>query len=236
MTADTTTDAVKLKIAKLLALSASPNQHEAELAMAKVQELLQRHRLTMTDINPASAKTRSAIGQGRQTLVNDDKWKRVLHGTIGYAFNCLSLFAPLDAKASRYHLIFIGDDVSRSVAESVYDYMLETAVRAEQHSWAQFDGYKGGNTRNVYRRSYYLGFNSGLGNVARARRAALDAESQTSTALAVRTADAIAEYVKTELTNVKAAKHVKTKAGHTEASIDGYNTGRKQNMNGGLPG
>lgn len=43
-------DAVLERVRKLLELAKSPNEHEAELATARAQELMARHRLTLDDV------------------------------------------------------------------------------------------------------------------------------------------------------------------------------------------
>lgn len=48
----------KEKIKKLLALSKSPNEHEAQSALAKAQQLMAEHKISMAEVEDKEKKER----------------------------------------------------------------------------------------------------------------------------------------------------------------------------------
>jgi hypothetical protein len=56
-------DRIMARIRKLLALSGSPNQHEAELAMAKARELMAKHQLDPAEPTPADDFVSIVLGE-----------------------------------------------------------------------------------------------------------------------------------------------------------------------------
>ena len=81
------------KVRKLLALSKSANPHESALALAKAEDLLERHRLDMTAIEMVT-------GQKEQIIEDDDplfdsekitKWEASLAHGISYLYGCTTI-------------------------------------------------------------------------------------------------------------------------------------------------
>lgn len=81
------------KVQKLLSLSKSLNEHEAALALAKAEALLEKYRLDMTQIE--------MMGQGKEAIVQDDDplfdsekitpWESKLAQGIAYLYGCTTI-------------------------------------------------------------------------------------------------------------------------------------------------
>lgn len=108
------------KIRKLLALSESPNQHEAELAAAKVSELLEKHQLSMTDIDVLDTKAGGAISDYQVV------GKMKLLWIIDLARGCAVLFDAECLGSSTLHktgMTFVGTRDDVEMAKALFQYL-----------------------------------------------------------------------------------------------------------------
>ncbi len=117
------------KVKKLLALSESPNEHEAKLALQRAQELLQKHNLTTKDIHKEKViqRTFSLKRQNPVPFQND-----LIVGTMR-GFNCEVLYSR-EVNLKYKNLIkntftFIGAPTDLEIGEYVLDYLLITLKR-----------------------------------------------------------------------------------------------------------
>lgn len=78
---------IKDKISKLLALSESPNEHEAQLALLKARALMMQHKLTLQDVQQEQAEVIH-----RETSITFSKrrasWTLTLAGVIAENYCC----------------------------------------------------------------------------------------------------------------------------------------------------
>ncbi|MBY0277923.1 DUF2786 domain-containing protein [Candidatus Binatia bacterium] len=109
------------KIKKLLALSASSNEHEAALAAEKAHELLMEHKLSMADVEAHSTDGREEVCEVElewgKTYI--DQWRDYLVVDVARAFHCKVLRTHLsrDGKKLRgYRFIGKPTDTGASVA------------------------------------------------------------------------------------------------------------------------
>lgn len=81
------------KLKKLLALSASDNENEAELAMNKAEEIMRKHNLSVQDVamDGSGANIESAVVYGQTKSVQ--KWERSLGNSIARAFDGQAVLA-----------------------------------------------------------------------------------------------------------------------------------------------
>ena len=110
------------KIEKLLALSESPNEAEAAAALAKVQVLLARHGLSMSDMkssSKSSVEERSILNKKR--LRN---WESALLATVMKATYTEAVHKPAEGK-----VYIIGREINVATAENLFSYLHETIKR-----------------------------------------------------------------------------------------------------------
>lgn len=116
--------AVKEKIAKLLALSSSPNNKEAQAALLKARELMAKHKLTMEECQAdAQARTvQRTVGVEFTTMT--DSWAVPLANTIGKRY-CCAVFRRAAPRAKKAEIGFIGLEDDFDVCKRVYLYAYE---------------------------------------------------------------------------------------------------------------
>jgi ElaB/YqjD/DUF883 family membrane-anchored ribosome-binding protein len=114
------------KVRKLLALSQSPNEHEAALAAERAQAILAEYNLTMAD---ALKK-----GQAAEKFVVDNElftkaapWQRSLGVAVATLYFCSYLFVRCgDSKDQNY---FVGEKHNTVVAKMMFTYLVDTIRR-----------------------------------------------------------------------------------------------------------
>lgn len=117
------------RIARLLALAASPNVHEAEAAMAAAQKLLLKHNIELRDTRAAQGYTWKHLGTptGRTTEA-----QRVLSMLLCKHFFVeaiwVPVYRPLEGKRASV-LEVVGTPENLEIAEYVHGYLVETAER-----------------------------------------------------------------------------------------------------------
>jgi hypothetical protein len=152
-------------VAKLLALAESPNQHEAELAMAEAQRLMLKHNLSVIGGRRYGFRHLGAA-TGRV-----GEHERILAGILGDHFFVECIWVPvwraLDGKRGSV-LEACGTETNLALAEHTHAFLLHTAERL----WA---GYKRerGLDGNRDRRAFVAGVMTGF-------REKLDAQRRRS--------------------------------------------------------
>lgn len=141
------------KIRKLLALSESPNEHEAALAAARARALLDKYDLSMDEVDiKAEEVLLHTVSTGTRKPY---PWMGHLAADVGYAFNC-RVFRAMGS------MIFCGIVSDTKVAEYVYVYLLRTVRRLHKEHKAtleksgEWESKKGVGAR-VYMQSYDAG-------------------------------------------------------------------------------
>lgn len=149
-------DSVIEKIQKLLALSASPNEHEARLALSKARELMERHNLTQESIETAatneSAWTTEVIHTCGRTPPYD---LNAVLGAIAKIFFVRFVCRTMpDGRHKEYVMFGSADNVA--VAQHAYVYL----TRVFRHLWSEYRVKHGAPTSSA--RAYYYGLQAGL--------------------------------------------------------------------------
>ena len=144
------------KIKKLMALSKSSNEHEAQLAMTRAQELLLKHHLTMDDIKDKEAGLKVIeidIIKGKRI----PNWKLVLAKTLSKNLRCKSIVVnPGDTNYVR----IVGGEEDAEVVELLFIYaigFIESQTRKLRRQVRKEQGTAAGTTD-----SYIYGFLVGL--------------------------------------------------------------------------
>ena len=125
------------RVRKLLALSTSPNVHEAALAAARAQELIVRHRLEGL-LQASEAEDREPIEDAREAPLEVGrrlrKWKRVLAQQLAALNGCVAYTLEVGREE---HLILVGTAADRAATEALWSWLCK---RIEWLSATHADG------------------------------------------------------------------------------------------------
>lgn len=153
------------RIARLLALAESPNQHEAEAATVAAQRLMLKHNLDVRKDAATRGYSFRHLGKpsGRVTEA-----ERVLAMVLGKHFFVeviwVPVYRPLDGKRGSV-LEVCGSVANLEIAEYVHDFMLHTAERLwAEHKSAR--GIHGDRDRRTFLAGVMAGFAEKLGKNA----------------------------------------------------------------------
>ena len=172
------TDAtIMIRIKKLLALSSSPNQAEAEAAMAKAMELMTRHNLDQATIDAHAREQEDPFRKADGILVPkmtiDD---RLIVGILERHFSVKVVWVQRYNSLGRKEsvLTFIGRASAIEVATYLHGFLKSTFAQLFK-SYCKAQGFRL-NAAGL-RESYYRGLATGLHEKLAAERARVQAEA-----------------------------------------------------------
>ncbi len=116
--------AVKEKIAKLLALSSSPNEKEAQAALLKARELMAKHKLTAEECREGQSDNVVKRTVGVECTKMTDAWALELGAIIGSRY-CCKVYRQHVKGAKKVTVGFIGLEDDFEVCRRVYLYAYE---------------------------------------------------------------------------------------------------------------
>ena len=144
------------RIQKLLALSESSNEHEAQVAMLKAQQLLVKHKLTLREVKEFKVYNSPIKERKSKVTFTKGKWKANLARLIAENFGCYHFF-----KTRRTHTItFFGREEDVIVCNIVLEYAvdcIDSVVKKLRYQYLR-DGYSTKGLEN----DYAMGFIDGL--------------------------------------------------------------------------
>lgn len=149
---------ITAKIKKLLALSTSPNEHEAKTAMLKAQELMVRHKLSMKDVETEEQQQQVTMGVSNHTYTQA-KWKPALANVIANNFRCHSIGRQSSGRQPT-RICFVGLEDDVDIAMAVYTYAMKFVTSETGRLKRQF--YKSTGSAKGIEMSYAFGFVRGL--------------------------------------------------------------------------
>lgn len=154
-------DRIMARIRKLLALAESPNRHEAELALAKAQELMGRHNVELHEHAARRDFVSVRLGQAKKRHTRDDQY---LAGLLTQHYMVQGIWIPgYDPESDTVGTVFeiSGTALNVRLAHYVFDYVREFCRR----EWLLFAGRRrlGLNAR----RDFTLGILSGFAETLR---------------------------------------------------------------------
>lgn len=110
------------KIEKLLRLSSSNNEHEAQSAMMKAQELMAKHNIKMADVNPEEQPQEKV--ETRTSERYREGWVGDLATIIAGNFRCRTLLLYAN-KGNTYRVRFYGANDDAQICMQIFQYALE---------------------------------------------------------------------------------------------------------------
>ena len=146
-------NAVREKIAKLLSLATSPNEHEAHLAMEKARQLLLKHNLSLSDIN--DERQRYSLRQLGGCITRRQRHQSsIAHLISKYFFVEVVWDLGYDPHLNRrgWLLLIHGTPVNLDMAEYVYHFLNQLLPQL----WLQYQQ-RTGDFSNAPRLHYYWG-------------------------------------------------------------------------------
>lgn len=232
------------RIAKLLNMSegarAVGNQHEAEAFAAKVQELLIKHKLEMSEIelkqaaedDPVEEDSFNPQEHGIRPRRSRMRWQEDLATAVAKAYFC-RVVVFRDSNRLR----FIGRRTDRQVTLYVYTVLARTAEKLVKQEYRRYKRAMGGaglHTRG-FNTAFLLGFTAGVTKKLEEERRAMEAAMQAagqSTAL-VRLSDAhqaVSNYVRAKAYGSAQAPRPKRSADNSAAYARGVDAGLKSEL------
>lgn len=127
-------ESIENRIRKLLSLSSSSNQHEAELAMLKAQELMRLHDIDSSVVETKEGRvgvevTRSAVDNGKRRVPN---WQKRLAVVVAENFRCKVYSGPGQGLGRSIFMYGARQDVAAAKP------VLEFALRSAENCWGRY--------------------------------------------------------------------------------------------------
>ena len=218
------------KLKKLLALSKSSNQHEAELALAKFNELLTTHQLSMSDID---VKEQGSVGEEAHYMGRKGS-KFMWQSRLAHA--CAQLNNSdiiINTRNDGWSIIWVGkkDDITQ--AKMLYEHLTE--------SWESiFKTYlkeRGCSSTKLVRNSHAMGFTSALHtrikDLVRQREDQLRGAKTTGTALMLLSNQLVKDYIADKYTNLRSTKS-RSRSVDRDALMNGRHHGQNIALGGAI--
>lgn len=138
-------ESILKRIQKLLRMSEEngASQNEAMLAAQKVQELLQEHNLSLSDVDKDEGVI-EPIGS-EDFDIDKDKWKSWITSATARLYFCTTYTSKrVDRATYKYVKVrtFVGRESNRKVAKSMCDYFIEAVERMADKEFASVPGSK----------------------------------------------------------------------------------------------
>lgn len=166
-------DKIIEKIKKLFALSASPNEHEAGLAMQRAYELMEKYEVSITEIEREQSAFTKAQFRASRTETLEQKY--VLQILIDHFYVRIIHMEGLKAFGKNYCIV--GKKHNVILAYHVYTFLSETFKRLWRTNGSKLIRKKmKPKRRNKIRESYYFGLHRSLDQKLIDKRNALQAE------------------------------------------------------------
>lgn len=125
------------KIKKLIALATSPNEHEAALAMEKASKLLEKHNLSMADLQSHKAVDPTMFMVSKEMGKRVPKWIQILYLHVAQVFDCELLIQKHVNSLQSYAIVGQKDDIE--MTKHFCAYFIITIPKLAEH--VQFKNY-----------------------------------------------------------------------------------------------
>lgn len=214
------------KIKKLLALSESDNEHEANASMLQAQNLLAKYKLSLRDIKEEEKEPINVVDQSLSIVRRNLTWRSSLAKVIADNFSC---YCYLSRVGDKKQIQLLGKEEDVKVCEVVIQYALEN-IESNVNTLKKQYRKEGKSTRGL-ENTYALGFIGGL-------KVAFEKQKKTNEEEwgLVLTKDKEVEEAWGSLTLTKARKSKLTTSGDRSVYDKAYDDGTKFNMSNKVNG
>lgn len=212
-------DEILSKIKKLLALSGSPNEHEARLAAERANELLLRHNLSMQDVESKSEEDgyiKYGIERPSRLMIEETVILMILQRH--YFVRVVTT-----VRNGKTLVYLLGSKTNVEVATYVHSYLLAKM----KECWLTYKKENAKEERS--RKPWAFGFKEGLD-------AQLDAQKkkvEQSMALVLKEDKALVQFSRKEFPNTRTSS-VRTGARDSMAQAAGFEAGKRMKINRGV--
>lgn len=145
------------KVQKLLALSGSSNDHEAQSSLMMAQRLLAKYNLSMEDVDCRVEKEREVTSQYAFEVSAYNEWVRRFASVVAKNFRCEYAIAKYSRKMN---IVFMGYEEDATIAVQVFEYACKFAMRCGSNL-AQTYNDKGLSSKGI-KQDYINGFIDGV--------------------------------------------------------------------------
>lgn len=149
---------ITAKIQKLLSLANSDNQHEAELASKKANELLVKHNLKMQDVESHNENYDDDVLCDKAKKSAEDKFILSILNKFFFVQTVQDRIRDRVTGRNVTRIHILGKKSNVEVATYVYQYL----TRAFKTLWTQYKAEHG--CPSNYKQAFYLGLHTGLCN------------------------------------------------------------------------
>lgn len=147
------------RLQKLLALAASDNEHEAELAMSKAEALMREHNLSVADValNGSGAYVQTMDVYGLTFSIQ--KWESQLGASIAWAFNgrAVRFNSSRALSGCGWYFTFVAGRTDLAIIVDLYGRLRDTVKRMGKTYLSQNYRPNSGVSRHILLNSYHLG-------------------------------------------------------------------------------
>ena len=143
------------KLQKLLALSASSNEHEAGLALCKAEALMREHHMSVADValNGSGAHVHSEEVSG--LTKSTQKWETNLGAVIAWTFGGKAIYCV--RPGTGWSLTFIAGRTDLAIIVDLYERLRDTVKRMSKDYASRTASPAGGPMKQRFLGSYRLG-------------------------------------------------------------------------------
>jgi len=208
------------RIQKLLNLSKSSNQHEAEQAATLAQRLMAKHSIKMAQLNKETWEFNSRILKKVARASATDKYvATILHRH----FNVRMMYSRAGKKET--WLVATGTEDNLDVAEYMYKYLNDSFDRC----WKSY--YNENSTTRNSKTSFQLGMYNGLNDKLKTQKEEMARESDCTALVVMDTK--LDTYMKQKY-SISTRRNTTVRAGDSAAKAAGFATGRSLSINKAL--
>jgi len=213
------------KIKKLLALSNSPNENEAAIALAKAIELCAENNISLSQVKAApdgeNIKHKD-ISKGR---TKTPKWETLLATNLADMFNCVCV---INNGFHNQKLQFAGYSSDAEICAYVYEF-LHRQIPKITREHMKLKNFRKNARRNAYRLDFMLGVVHSV--LYKAKKIFTKKQTDESSALMVQRVNLVKRFLKE--TGAKDS-NINFKAKRKDALNAGYDAGRNVNIRRGV--
>ncbi len=236
-------------IQKLLALAAdkAATQGEIENATRKVQEILFKYNLSMTDVD---AHVRPEEGQVENEVINfAESWKKSEGGWISSLYNiiakynmCSVILNPtreqtFDGRSKRIvkSLWLIGKSHNVQIVHYLCIQLIPQIRRAGEVAWRGYVGYE---KRGMFRRGFLTGCVGGIGSQLSEQERALREANQKVDAMVITNDEAVKNFIASEFGELSKSRRssLESRDGRAQGRAKGRSMGLRPGVTEGRAG
>ena len=206
-------------IQKCLNLSKSPNEHEAQLALSKAQELLEKYNLTLADLNTKEQATQPNM-VNLPIPIGRAEWKRSLIHSIA-----IQSFCKVVISGDKVHILGRSANVYSVLVIASW-----TVAQLENIVWFETTTYNGTLPKLKFRDSFLFGAIERINERLKVERQTREQVNPNLRALVVNLSTEVAQFTHIQFPHL--SSHNPNKSFSSEAYHKGREAGDKVSLYG----